>query len=108
MTDGFRFWRFLKGNCIDSQNRQDDNEIAAGSGGMTSNEIQKNKTDIENWMTNSFIGQVGDVTNHKQDFEKLHVFCEFFYLCLLAQWMGIWAEEEVEGQGLNWKGRTDG
>ena len=26
------------------------------------------------WMTNSFIGQVGDVTNHKQDFEKLHVF----------------------------------
>ena len=30
------------------------------------------------WMTNSFIGQVGDVTNHKQDFEKLHVFLRSF------------------------------
>lgn len=36
------------------------------------------------WMTNSFIGQVGDVTNHKQDFEKLHVLRSLNPLSLIS------------------------
>jgi len=52
-------------------------------------------------MTNSFIGQVGDVNNHKQDFEKLHVcFCVFKNRCLLAQLRG--------GEGGKWRGREKG
>lgn len=51
-------------------------------------------------MTNSFIGQVGDVNNHKQDFEKLHVcFCVFKNRCLLAQLRGRKKGGAGKGQG---------
>jgi len=60
-------------------------------------------------MTNSFIGQVGDVNNHKQDFEKLHVcFCVFKNRCLLAQLRGG-GRGEMAGQGERAvAGRVDG
>ena len=46
-------------------------------------------------MTTSFIGQVGDVTNHKQDFEKLHV-C---FLRFLPLSLGSVGGGRGEGQG---------
>jgi len=53
-------------------------------------------------MTNSFIGQVGDVNNHKQDFEKLHVcFCVFKNRCLLAQLRGGEGVSGVNGHDEN-------
>ena len=57
-------------------------------------------------MTNSFIGQVGDVTNHKQDFEKLHVLCVLllFYFIFFAFFKTLVSWLRWEGGGVGWGG----